>query len=214
LKNQSFSDCGVEDRFGCFANIAAVGQAQGEVECRGFSFKSYLGRLQTACEDGDLATWSPGESALSAPHYLSAFESLLRRYHILTAGQGNAQRVPSASRLALDARRWLEREGRALAEAAIPDLAVGDAWLALPLPIDDEADALLHTAPNALAAIALACRVEVRRPGTLAAFMGELADGDRDFGKVAADLHFLTIAGRDLFSFWMLFWDALLTTGE
>jgi hypothetical protein len=200
--------------FGCFTNLGAVDRAQGEVECRGFNFRSYLDRLQSACEDGEMAAWSPVEPALSTSHYLSAFEGLLRRYHVLTAGQGNAQRVPSASRLALDARRWLDREGRDLAEAAIPGLSVGDAWMALPLPIDEEADALLHTAPNALAAIALACRLEARRPGALDAFMADLADGDRDLGKVTADVHFLTVAGRDLFAFWMLFWDVLLTTGE
>jgi hypothetical protein len=127
---------------------------------------------------------------------------------------GNAQRLPGAARLVQDSMRWLDREGRAIAEAAIPNLALDHALLGLPVPVEEHEDALLQDAPTALLAIALACRLEPRRPGTLDIFINQLAGADRDREKVSADLNFLTAAGRDLFAFWMLFWDVLLTTGD
>jgi hypothetical protein len=101
-----------------------------------------------------------------------------------------------------------------LAEAVIPDFVLDGAALALPTPVDEDEDTLLQDAPAALCAIALACRVGSRRPGALDAFINVLAGLDRDRTQVSADLNFLTAAGRDLFAFWLLFWEVLLTTGE
>jgi hypothetical protein len=200
--------------FTCFANIGEVIRTDGVVECRGFSFKTYADQMRRAAEKADDLGWSPIEPLLSSPHYLTAFESLSRRYRTLTSGQGNAQRLPGAARLVQDSMRWLDREGRAIAEAAIPNLALDHALLGLPVPVEEHEDALLQDAPTALSAIALACRLEPRRPGTLDVFINQLAGADRDREKVSADFNFLTAAGRDLFAFWILFWDVLLTTGE
>ena len=200
--------------FRCFANLAEVHRSDCLAECRGFSFKVYADLMRRTAEDGGDLGWLTSEPMLSSSHYLTAFERLVRRYRTLTAGQGNAQRLPGAARLVQDALRWLDREGRARAEAAIPDLALDGASLALSVPVDEDEDALLQDAPTALSAIALACRLEPRRPGALDAFIASLAGADRDREKVSADLNFLTAAGADLFAFWLLFWDVLLTTGE
>lgn len=202
------------DFFGCFANLAEVSQSQGQVECRGFRFKSYAERVRRTAEEGDALRWSIGEPVLSSSHYLTAFESLVRRYRTLTSGRGNAERIPGAARLVHHSLRWLDREGRALAEGMVSDLILDGTSLALPVPINEQEDVLLQDAPTALSAVALACRLEARRPGTLDAFINSLAGDDRDREAVAADLNFLTAAGRDLFAFWLLFWDLLLTTGE
>jgi hypothetical protein len=154
-----------------------------------------------------------GEPVLSSSHYLSAFESLVRRYRALTSGRGNAERVPEAARLVHYSLRWLDREGRALAEAVVWDLILEGTSLTLPVPVDEQEDVLLQDAPTALSAVALACRLEARQPGTLDAFISSLAGADRDREAVSADLNFLTAAGRDLFAFWLLFWDVLLTMG-
>lgn len=202
------------DFFRCFSNLAQVNQSRGEVECRGFIFRRYGDQVGQSAEEGDVSGWSIGEPVLSSSHYLTAFESLRRRYRTLTAGPGNEARIPGAARLVRDSRRWLDREGRALAEAAVPDLVLDGTSLALPVPVDEQEHVLLQDAPTALSAIALACRLEARRPGTLDAFINSLAGADRDRAAVLSDLNFLTAAGRDLFAFWLLFWDVLLTTGE
>jgi hypothetical protein len=200
--------------FSCFANLGEVDRTEGRIECRDFHLGHYTQRVRRAIDDGGVLGWSPDDGMLSPAHWLSAFESLRRRYHMLTRGHGNAQRIPGAARLVHDASRWLDRDGRGLAEAAIPDFVLNGAALTLPIPVDEDEDALLQDAPAALCAIALACRVEFRRPGALDAFINVLAGLDRDRTQVSADLNFLTAAGRDLFAFWLLFWDVLLTTGE
>jgi hypothetical protein len=198
--------------FRCFANLAEIHRSHCLAECRGFSFKAYADQMRRAAEEGNDPRWSPSEPTLSSSHYLNAFESLVCRYRTLTSGQGNAQRLPGAARLVQDALRWLDREGRARAEATIPALALDGASFALPAPVDEDEDALLQDAPTALSAIALACRLEPRLPGTLVSFISSLRGADRGQDKVSADLNFLTAAGRDLFAFWLLFWDVLLTT--
>jgi hypothetical protein len=80
--------------------------------------------------------------------------------------------------------------------------------------MQDDVDALLQIAPVALAAIALACRLQARRGGALNEFLAILASIDRDRSTVLADINFLASMGRDLFAFWMLFWEVLLTTGD
>jgi hypothetical protein len=172
--------------------------------------------VRRAIDDGGVLGWSPDDGMLSPAHWLSAFESLRRRYHMLAGGRSNADRIPGAARLVNDAIRWLDRDGRGLAESAIPNFVLDGAALTLPTPVDEDQDedTLLQDAPGALCAIALACRVEFRRPGALDDFINVLAGLDRDRTQVSADLNFLTAAGRDLFAFWLLFWDVLLTTGE
>lgn len=200
--------------FSCFANLSEVDRTEGRVECRGFHVGHYTQRVRRAIGDGVVLGWAPEDGMLSPAHWLSAFESLRRRYHMLTGGHGNALRIPGAARLVHDASRWLNRDGHGLAEATIPDFVLDGAALALPIPVDEDEDALLQDAPAALCAVALACRVELRRPGALDAFINVLTAFGRDRTQVSADLNFLTAAGRDLFAFWLLFWDVLLTTGE
>lgn len=200
--------------FACFTNLAKVHQSDSLIECRGFNFNAYVDRVRRAVEEGDAVGWAAGEPLLSASHYLSVLENLTRRYRTLASGYGNAHRIPDAARLVHDSIRWLDREGRALSETAIPDLTLKGNSLALPVTVEEHEDVLLQDAPTALSAIALACRLEPRRQGTLDAFMNSLAGADRDRAKVSADINFLTAAGRDLFAYWLLFWDVLLTTGE
>lgn len=198
--------------FGCFGNLAEVNSSPGEIECRRFDFKAYAERVRSDTETWN--SWSPGSEALSPLHYAFAMDGLVRRYRVIGSSAGNEQRIPGAARLAQAAARWLERDGRQQAKARIPELSIDGTPLDLPIQAQDDEDAFLLDAPAALSSIALISRLQSRQAGMLEEFLSVLSGDDRSRSSVLSDINFLTSMGRDLFAFWMLFWEVLLTTGD
>ena len=196
--------------FGCFDNLVEVNASPGETECRRFDFKAYADRVRSDTDTWN--SWSPGSEALSPLHYAFAMDGLVRRYRVIGSSAGNEQRIPGAARLAQAAARWLERDGHQRAKAWISELLIDRTPLHLPIQGQDDEDAFLLDAPAALSAIALICRLQSREAGMLEEFLKVVSGDAHSRYSVLTDINFLTSMGRDLFAFWMLFWEVLLTT--
>lgn len=195
-----------------FSTFAMAASAKGALELAGFDWKSYRHDILKAIEAGPPA-WSAEDGLLSPAHHAAAAEALVHRYHALTVGDANAERVQGSSTLAAAARRWLERRGRqALRPLLARDQADGGALAIVPAAIEAD-DAYLGAALHTLSATALACRLEPRAPGTLLrSYLVELDAAGGDRARTTGAIHFLTTAGQESFALYLLLWEAILVT--
>lgn len=197
------------DFLGCFANVAAASAGAGAIELRGFD----IGRFAEAVERASDPERASGETGwLAASALLDAAERFARRWSTVSRSGGYANHRPAAMAVVRAAARWLRGPGTTLARQYLADL---EGPLAIAVPRSDGAeDALLEELQPGASAVALASRLEPRRPGTLERFLVRLDAEVGDRERTAGALEFLWNLGRDSFAFWALFWEALLVTGD
>jgi len=110
------------------------------------------------------------------------------------------------------ARRWMDRQGFRWLRERVPELR-GEFAGELELG-GAGGDALQAALPGAIGAVALACRLDSRRSGSLQALLAALAEQTSDRRRALDGLQFLWGLARELFAFWLLFWEVLLITGD
>ncbi len=193
----------------CFANLHEASAGGGTVELRGFDFARY----------GDsIARCAAGEDAIEhralagGLQLVEAARAFARKWVTVNSSSGYVAHKPLAMSVVRVAARWLQSSGARLTRTHIDDIR-GD--LALRVVIDEgNSSALVEELQPAACAVALAARLEPRRPGTLDDLLTALADGCGDRERVLDGLEFLWNLGRETFAFWLLFWEMLLTTGD
>jgi hypothetical protein len=198
-----------------FENAARVSAAGGILEFDGFAWQAYRGAMTEAiAAAGSPAWWSFEEELLSATHHLGAAEALERRYRRLADGTGNRQRIPGASTLARAAARWQDQHGRQALRSYLAGPLPDGATCAVVPPTFVPADAFLSDALAGLSALALACRLEPRVPGTYDGFLSELAGIGGDRQRALDSLHFLAAVGRESLALYLLLWETILATRD
>jgi hypothetical protein len=195
---------------GCFANLARASTARGAVELRGFDFNAWTRHLREAVS-------SPGprrgtSSALDPSDFAEALQACRQRWDLVKGSGGFERHRPTAMTVLTAARRWLERHGVRWLRERVPQLR-GEFSAELDLERRG-GDALQAELPGAIAAVALACRLEPRRTGSLDTLLASLAEQTADRRPALDGLQFLWGLARELFAFWLLFWEVLLITGD
>jgi hypothetical protein len=155
-----------------------------------------------------------GEALLGAAHHRRALSAFDVRYRALKSGGGNAARLPAATAVATSAERWLAHQGRHIVLDMAPELRLGGATLVVAPEAAEVEDAFLHRAMGAISALALACRAEPRRPGTLNGFLDCVEIDELGREHVISGVNFLSDIGRDLLALYLLLWETLLVTGR
>lgn len=198
-----------QHHLGCFANLARASARLGDEELAGFDLTAWQGQLREA-----RGTIGCEESAplLAHAEFGAALEACRRRYDLVVASGGFEQHRPTAMTVVAAARRWLKREGSAFLRAAVPQLR-GEFRGEFDLE-EESGEALLAGLPWASLAVALACRLEPRRRGTLEKLFAALAEQAADRGRVFDGLQFVWDLARELFAFWLSFCEVLLVTGD
>jgi hypothetical protein len=195
---------------GCFANLPQANATRGEVELRGFDLAAWTRLLRDA-------VGSPGppggtSSALDPTDFAEALRASRRRWDLVNASGGFERLRPTAMTVLTGARRWMDRQGFRWLRERVPELR-GELSGELDLG-GAGGDALQAALPGAIGAVALACRLEPRKAESLEALLALLAEQTGDRRRALDGLQFLWGLAREIFAFWLLFWEVLLITGD
>ncbi len=191
---------------GCFGNLSRASRT-GE-PLRRFRWAAYLEQLERA---------ERGESSpvrLSPAGHRDALHRARERGLKVLREPGHERRKPAAATFAYAAEHWLRIRGLAYLQEMLPDFVAGKPKLYVAL--DDETtgeDAdLVAQIPPAVMALALACRLEPRRPGTLESLFEEARGRGTQAAESAAN--FVAVLGCELFAFDLLLWECILLEGD
>lgn len=195
---------------GCFANLSRANETRGEVELRGFDLAAWTRLLREAAgSGGSRGGTSP---VLDPGDFADALRAFRRRWDLVKASDGFEHHRPTAMTVLTGARRWMDRQGFRWLRERVPELR-GEFAGELELG-GAGGDALQAALPGAIGAVALACRLDSRRSGSLQALLAALAEQTSDRRRALDGLQFLWGLARELFAFWLLFWEVLLITGD
>jgi hypothetical protein len=191
---------------GCFANFQHA-NATGE-RLRGFRWGAYAAELERA------------NDAETPPRLLSPTgyrEALLRsrQYSLeLLRAPGHERRKPAATNFAHAAERWLWTRAIGYLEETLRSFerCGRKLWAEPERDEREECPDLVAVIPAAVAALALACRLEPRRAGTLASLFD--AARSQNCPSIGTAAHFLAEAGRELFAFDLLLWECILLEAD
>ncbi len=195
---------------GCFANLREASTRSGEIELRGFDLAAWTRHLR----DAVASPGPPGgtSSALDPSDFAEALRACGQRWDRVRGSGGFERHRPTAMTVLTAARRWLDRQGVRWLRERVPQLC-GE-FSAAPDLERRGGDALQAELPGAIAAVALACRLEPRRTGSLEALLAFFAEQTSDRHRALDGLQFLWGLAREIFAFWLLFWEVLLITGD
>ncbi|MCS6922343.1 MAG: hypothetical protein NZM07_10595, partial [Elioraea sp.] len=196
-----------------FENLSLANRVQA-IDLTDFSFA----RLKQAFASRSHACWEDPPTLLAPDFFAQAAKRTLVNLAEARANPSNGNRLGEALYFAACGRAAasvLREEARRLAEDA-DRFAQPFPWLPGGSDADDEG--MPQDLPPFLSALALAARLEVRRPGSLRAIRDAIAGaapgGEANSTPPEAGIGICTRVGYPLFAAHLLFWEVLLRSKE